>query len=330
MNTLGYRPDQKITDVIGRGGFTLSAEVIPPRNGTDEAKALDQIKKLIGCGAEFLSVTKGAGGSLRGGSLPIAHAIKDRFGVPCIAHFTCRDITPEEVENQLMDHHYFGIRNILGLRGDPPQGQAEWVAREGSYNYAYQLIDQIRRLNDGKYLERKGGGPAPENDPVKTDFCIGAACYPEHSDPKERIEFFKLKIDHGAEYGITQMIFDPDAYSDFLDKSARVGVSVPILPGTRVLKTKDQAIRMGERFGISIPKDYLTSLKEKDHPDSMRYALDAFYDFAEKMRAAGAPGMHLYVIADTEGSCAVLRHFGKDRTGSKAQRAESHEAQTGV
>jgi methylenetetrahydrofolate reductase (NADPH) len=117
-----YEPDKKIIDIIGRGKTTVSAEVIPPRNGAHQLTVLQQIDKLIASGAEFLSVTKGAGGSLRGGSLPIAQTIKEKFNRPCIAHFTCRDLTPEEVENQLIDHHYFGIRNILALRGDPPQG----------------------------------------------------------------------------------------------------------------------------------------------------------------------------------------------------------------
>ena len=118
-----FRPDRTLTEVLARGRFTLSAEVIPPRNGAEQATVLATIARLIDSGAHFLAVTKGAGGSLRGGSLPIAQAIKDQFGVPCIAHFTCRDLLPEEVENQLIDHHYFGIRNLLALRGDPPDGQ---------------------------------------------------------------------------------------------------------------------------------------------------------------------------------------------------------------
>jgi methylenetetrahydrofolate reductase (NADPH) len=128
-----FRPDVKMTEVLGKQKFTLSAEVIPPRNGADQVKVLHQIEQLVLAGAQFLAVTKGAGGSLRGGSLPIAQVIKERHSVPCIAHFTCRDLTPFDVENSLMDHHYFGIRNILALRGDPPDGQADWRPREGGW-----------------------------------------------------------------------------------------------------------------------------------------------------------------------------------------------------
>ncbi len=175
--SLLFRPDRKLTDVLRHNRFTLSAEVMPPRNGGEQSAVLSQVEQLIAAGAHFLAVTKGAGGSLRGGSLPIAQAIKECFGVPAIAHFTCRDLVPEEVENQLVDHHYFGIRNILALRGDPPDGQPEWRAREGGYSYAYELIEQIRDLNAGRYLVRQGG-PAPSSQ-EPTDFCIGAAAYPE-------------------------------------------------------------------------------------------------------------------------------------------------------
>src|SRR5690349_9957359 len=103
MHPFSFTPDRKLTEVLSKEAFTLSAEIIPPRNGTDQVKVLEQIHQLVDSGAQFLAVTKGAGGSLRGGSLPIAHVIKDRFSRPCVAHFTCRDLTPHEVENHLMD-----------------------------------------------------------------------------------------------------------------------------------------------------------------------------------------------------------------------------------
>src|SRR5580700_4650224 len=143
----GFRSDIKLTDFLTQHAFTISAEVIPPRNGSEQLKILHQVQSLVQAGAQFLAVTKGAGGSLRGGSLPIAQVIKEQFSVPCIAHFTCRDLTPHEVENQLIDHHYFGIRNILALRGDPPNGIPNWQPRPGSYAFAYQLVEQIQGLN---------------------------------------------------------------------------------------------------------------------------------------------------------------------------------------
>lgn len=315
MRSFTFRPDQKLTDVLEQQKFTLSAEVIPPRNGSEQSRVLSQIDTLIQSGAQFLAVTKGAGGSLRGGSLPIAQVIKESFSTPCIAHFTCRDLLPVEVENSLMDHHYFGIRNILALRGDPPDGQPEWKSREGGYNYAYQLIEQIRNLNAGNYLSRPHG-PATDG-AEQTDFCIGAAVYPDYPDERNRVEFFRLKVAAGAEYGITDMLFDPDSYGRFLDLCEKTGINVPILPGTRLLKTRQQALRMATKFKAKIPAATLEALPDVEGPgaggdDILKYGLDLFVQFAHRLRQLGAPGIHLYVISDTEGASAVLRQLASE------------------
>jgi methylenetetrahydrofolate reductase (NADPH) len=314
MMTFPFKPDRKLTDVLKQEKFTLSAEVIPPRNGAEQTKVLEQIQTLIQAGAQFLAVTKGAGGSLRGGSLPIAQAVKEQFGVPCIAHFTCRDLTPHDVENQLVDHHYFGIRNILALRGDPPDGQPEWKAREGGYNYAYQLIEQIRNLNVGKYLAR-AGGPASDGQ-TPTDFCIGAAVYPEHPNEEERIRFFKIKVEAGAEYGITDMIFNPEAYARFMDLCAKNGITIPVLPGTRLLKTRAQAERMAAKFRVQVPAATLSALAETDGPQAVERGVELFMKLVERLKGYGAPGIHLYVISDTAGASAALKQLVSSRKGS--------------
>ncbi len=217
-------------------------------------------------------------------------------------------MTPEEAENHLMDHHYFGIRNILALRGDPPDGQTGWHPRPGGYSYAHQLITQIRGLNEGRYLARAGGPVADSSQ--KTDFCIGAAAYPEHPVDSERIEFFKLKVDQGAEYGITDMLFDPEIYARFVDGCKKAGVSVPVLPGTRLLKSRAQAQRMAAKFRVTVPPSVLSRLPETDKEDpkhALEAGLECFLELTAKLRSYGAPGAHLYVISDTEAGCSALR-----------------------
>ncbi len=300
-----FEPDKKITDILKVNKFTLSAEVIPPRNGANPADLLKQIAVLTDSGAQFLAVTKGAGGSLRGGSLPIAQLIKEKYQRPCIAHFTCRDLTPEEVENQLMDHHYFGIRNILGLRGDPPLNDSTWKPRPESHPYAYQLIEQIAKMNRGQYLERQNFQVEKRE---ATDFCIGAAVYPDHPDRTERIEFFKQKVLAGAEFAITQMLFDADSYSEFLDTCARNGLHTPILPGARILQSKNQALKMSARFGFSMPEKFLKLLPD-DPKESQNQILDCFSHLIEDLKKAGAPGIHLFVLSDLELSAKALRQL---------------------
>jgi methylenetetrahydrofolate reductase (NADPH) len=307
-----FRPDRTLTQVLARGRFTLSAEVIPPRNGAEQATVLGTIARLIDSGAHFLAVTKGAGGSLRGGSLPIAQLIKEHFGVPCIAHFTCRDLLPEEVENQLIDHHYFGIRNILALRGDPPDDQPDWRPRPGGYAYAHQLIDQIRRLNQGQYLSRANGPAADSQEP--TDFCIGCAVYPEHPDPREAIDFFRQKVDAGAEYALTQMVFDADRYGRFLDACERARLDVPIVPGTRILRSRAAARRTAEKYRVTVPPDTMRALPSLQDPDAEERSLDLFLALVERLRRLGAPGVHLFVT-DPEIACKGIARLAASGKG---------------
>lgn len=309
-NEFGFVEDRKVIDVLNEEDFTFSAEVVPTRNGIQQEKVLNMVEELVGSGAKFLSVTKGAGGSLRGGSLPIAQTIKERFRVPSIAHFTCRDLAPQEIENQLMDHHYFGIRNILALRGDPPQDQPDWNPHDQAYPYAYKLIEQITQLNQGEFLDRPSDKKrALEREP--TDFCIGAAVYPEHPDPKERVDFFRLKVEAGAHYGITQMVFDAEAYGEFLEASARENLDIPVLAGTLLLKSQKQALKMRDRFSVSIPDDIVKQLPEKWSPEEMNRCCDIFAGFVEKLKSYGAPGIHLFVLSEVVGSCKILQSLGK-------------------
>src|SRR3989338_4283864 len=186
---------KKITEILKNKKFTLSVELVPPRNGTSYDEIFNKLEQLKGK-VDFVSVTKGAGGSLRGGTLPISYFAQNKYGINTIAHFVCRERTKYEIENDLMDLYYFGIRNILALRGDPPAGhkEEEW---DGDYKYAYLLVKQIKEMNKGLYLPRvnidKGS-----REGSKTDFCIIAAGHPE--DPiKEEIEHIKAKVEAGAE-----------------------------------------------------------------------------------------------------------------------------------
>jgi methylenetetrahydrofolate reductase (NADPH) len=296
--SMGYTKDRKITDVISEKKFTLSAEMIPPRNGFQMQVTMDRLDKIVQSGVDFLSVTKGAGGSLRGGSLPIAQTIKDHFSKPCIAHFTCLDLSPQDIENQLIDHHYFGVRNILGLRGDPPMGTKEWVPHPDGYSYAYQLIEQIKRLNSGEFIERKGYKVEGRE---ATDFCIGAAIYPEHPDKKQRFEFANIKFEKGAEYGITQMLFDPEPYGELMEELKSQGITAPVLPGLRILRSKKQGEVMKTRFGCSVPDWYLDQLPDEHekgvvNPD----VIPPFLELVDRLQDMGAPGIHIFVLTDVE------------------------------
>src|SRR5262249_47793177 len=135
--------------------------------------------------------------------------------------------------------------------GDPPDGQPEWRPRPGGSRYAYELAEQIRGLNAGRYRPRPGGPPVARQAP--TDFAVGVAVYPEHPDPDAQIRFFRRKLEAGAAFAITQMVFDAAAYGRFLDRCARHGLDIPVLPGTRILRSRAQARRTAATFGVAVP-----------------------------------------------------------------------------
>jgi len=299
-----------IIEILKQKKRTVSAEIIPPRNGSEAETVLRQIDRLKTVPTDFISVTKGAGGSLRGGTLPIAQLIKSRFDLCSLAHFTCRDYTVEEIENALMDHHYFGIHNILALRGDPPDGQPDhFKAAPNRHSYAYQLVEQIRDLNEGRYLFRPGfdKGEGPKRIGTALNFCIGVAAHPEHAPHEDGVAQFARKVEAGAHFAITQMIFSADPYEKFIESCAARGIHVPVLPGVRIVSQAATAERMKNKFGVGVPSSLIDHLKEaKTKEEGKAIGLEFTHALCEKLLKAGAPGIHIFVMNDENAACQLL------------------------
>ncbi len=235
----------------------------------------------------------GAGGSQRGGSLPISFFIQQRFHVPVLAHFTTREKDRFVIENMLIDHELFGLKNILCLRGDPPAGmdKKEFV---GEYPHAYLMVKQIRNLNNGIYLDRVHGireGP-------KKDFCLAVAGHPEDVIADE-IRHMKAKVESGADFIITQMIFDVDTYKKYRDALRAAGIKIPIIPGFRPLTSFKQAESAERFFDVKVPSPLMEELKKLDGNDEESYRFGIAY---AKNVIAGfrkeAPGVHLFTLND--------------------------------
>lgn len=282
---------KKITEILKEKEFTVSVELVPPRNGINPEEIFSKIDFLKDK-VDFVSVTKGAGGSLRGGTLPITYFAQEEYSINAIAHFVCRERTVNEIENDLVDLHYFGIRNILALRGDPPAGSNEGIG--GDYEHAYLLARQIKNMNNGNYLLRKGQDKGIRQG-IKTDFCILAAGHPE--DPiKEEISHIKAKIDAGAEAIITQMIFSFDEYKNYVDALRKAGINVPVIPGIRPITDLKQAESVESFFRLQVSDELKQALGKKGKDFSISY----FADMIKKLKEYGAPGVHLFVLNDVE------------------------------
>ncbi|MES0490801.1 MAG: methylenetetrahydrofolate reductase [Leptospirales bacterium] len=302
---------ESVLDILKKNKFTYSAEIIPPRNGTDFKEVFSSIATLTEGGFDFLSVTHGAGGSLRGGTMPIAFQAQNAYKMTSIAHLTCRGQSKEELENSLIDHHYFGIHNILALRGDPPDGINEkFVKAEGGFEYAHELVDLIAQKNRGEYIKRKGYDDENEfRRGMETRFCIGVAAYPEDPDGND-IEYLRIKKEKGAQFCITQIVLNNDLFFSFFEKVYTLwGNYFPVLPGIRIPTSWKQLSRMHEKFGISVDADlYADMEKNKDSKEAMReVGMSWAREFIEELKIGGVPGVHIFVMGDPDTAVSV-RH----------------------
>lgn len=281
---------KKVNEIMKEKGFTFSVEVVPPRNGDDISAFIDSARNLRGI-ADFASVTKGAGGSLRSGSLPISFLIQERIGIPVVSHLVCRERTKYDIENDVIDVYYAGIRSILALRGDPPAGsKEEW---KGEYKYAYLLARQISAMKQGLYLPKRTEQAARNG--VKMDMCILAAGHPEDRIEDE-INHIKAKVEAGAEAIITQMLFSVEDYSRYADALRKAGINVPIIVGIRPLVSLKQAQGVESFFGIKVPDEIKNGLEK----GGKEFGLEYFSDLAKKLKKARAAGVHLFVLNDFE------------------------------
>ncbi len=292
-------PDRPITDILNGKDFTFSVELVPPRNGEPIAGLFDKVKLLKAAGVDFISITKGAGGSLRGGTTPIAFLIKEKYHLPVIAHFTCMEASKQEIENGLVDHAYLGITNVLALRGDPPTGVfSSYEAGPNQHQFAHQLISQIEALKEGHYLKRQGFDQ--ENTTFHLGeahaFCIGAAAYPEPLDISlvQSVDYFVQKVRQGATYGITQMTYSPEHYQVFLNELSVKKALIPILPGVRILSSHKQVEFLQKTFRIEVPKDYVAALDDK------QAAKDYVKNLILQFKAAGARGVQFFIMNEAE------------------------------
>ena len=270
----------KITELLSKNILTLSFEVFPPKTESsfDSVKtATEEIAKLT---PAFMSVTYGAGGGTSRYTLEIAKNIKERYGVPTLAHLTCVSSTKETVRQRIADIKAAGIGNIMALRGDIPEEQKATDRSLWDYRYAVDLVREIKA-----------------EDP---EFCVGGACYPEihpeSRDQNEDIKHLREKVDAGCDFLTTQMFFDNNLLYNFLYKIREAGITVPVIPGVMPITGANQVERAIALSGSFVPQRF-KSLVDKfgNTPAAMKqagiaYATDQIID----LFANGIKCVHVY------------------------------------
>ena len=256
----------------------FSFEFFPPRTpqGRDKLRATWQ--QLAQLKPRFFSVTFGAGGSTRAGTLDTVLEIR-AAGNEAAPHISCVASTRSDVAGQLELYRNNGIRHIVALRGDLPSG----IAASGEFRYANELVAFIRKQT-GDWFE------------------IEVACYPEYHpqtrNAADEIRHFKKKVDAGANGAITQYFYNADAYFRFVDDCEAAGIDVPIVPGVMPISNFSQLARFSDACGAEIPRWMRLKLESfRDDTASIRsFGLDVVTDLCDRLLAGGAPGLHFYTL----------------------------------
>ena len=278
----------KISDIVGQGKPTLSFEVFPPKTNSDYEKVREATEEIAKLKPSFMSVTYGAGGGTSIHTVGIASNIKEQFGVTPLAHLTCVSSTKEDIAQQLGLLKAHGVENILALRGDMPKDVTEPTV--GGYQYANELVAAIK---------------------AQSDFCIGAACYPEgHVEAKtidEDICYVKQKVEAGCDFLTTQMFFDNNILYKYLYKIREKGITIPVIAGIMPVTNGNQIKRICELSGTYLPSRF-KAIVEKfgDNPAAMKqagiaYATEQIID----LLANGVNAIHVYSMNKPEVAKAI-------------------------
>jgi methylenetetrahydrofolate reductase (NADPH) len=310
----------KIVDVINQKDKPiLSFEIIPPNRGGNIQDIFEVVDDLMKFSPSFINVTKHANEveyfeigmevnkmiiNKRPGTVGISAALKNRYNVDVVPHLICVGFSKYQLEDILIDLHYLGIENIFVVRGD----KNKYTFREfGEHKYACDLVEQVSNLNKGIYVY-------PTKNTYTTNFCIGVAGYPEkHFESpnlEKDLEYLKLKIDLGAEFIITQMFFDVNYYTSFLDKIRKIGINAPVIPGLKPVVSKKSLYNIPKSFFVNIPKELVEAFDDAKTPKKeFDVGVKHTIKMIEELLLKGAPGVHIFTMGKGDAVKEVLREF---------------------
>ena len=274
---------EKINEIFKDKDKTFSFELFPPKTDKGFANLLTTIEQLAALKPDFISCTYGAGGGNRGKTLEVVEHIQNKHGIAGLAHLTCVLHTKEEIKDILQDIKSRGVKNILALRGDPPQDNPDWQPSEENFKYSSELCAFTRETFDGH-------------------FGIGVAGFPEGHllcpDKALDAKYLKAKIDSGADFVITQFFFDNSDYFNYVERLRNLSVTARVIPGILPVTNYPSLVKFCGLCGTTVTDE----LKEIFEPiqDDKEATLEAGIQFAvrqcRELLTGGAPGLHFYCL----------------------------------
>lgn len=285
----------RIRELYQNKKLGISFEVFPPKTERGFEALYSTAAQLAEYKPVFISGTYGAGGSTAKKTLEMLDEIRKRYQVPVTAHFTCVGSTLEDIRDWLTKATYFGIENIMALRGDPPQGSTEFVQTAGGLGHANELVALIKR--------------------EFPHFGIGVAGYPEtHREapsPEADLLNLKRKVDSGADAIYTQLFFENEDFFRFRDKCERLKIQVPIVPGLLPALSLTQVQRVTELCAARLPDRLREQLiaHEGDPAAQVQVGIEHTSRQCESLIREGVPGIHFYVLNRSDTMRSILEHL---------------------
>lgn len=305
----------KVIDLInGSKSTAFSFEILPPLKGNSIQKVYNVIDKLREFDPKYINITSHhseyiyktqADGSIqkinirkRPGSVAIASAIQNKYGITTVPHVICKGFTKDETEYALIDLNFLGVYDLLLLRGDVKTLEAGQNT-DSFHEHATDLQQQVNNFNKGIALD---GSTFEANE---TSYSYGMACYPEKHEEAPNMEsdifYLKEKVKNGADYLVTQMFFENQKYYSFVDRCRAEGITVPIIPGIKPIVFKNQLTVLPKIFRSDIPEPFATELRKcKDDAEAKAVGIEWCIEQCKDLIAHNVPSLHFYTMMATD------------------------------
>lgn len=277
---------------------TVSFELFPPRNPDAAPRLWSTVRELEAAEPDFVSVTYGASGHTRATTRGLVRRLLHESSLTPIAHLTCVGTSREEVTAIVEEFLDEGVRSFLALRGDPPAGQADWQPHPDGLQTAAELVELLREIEH----RRCAGSPSQAVRARVRPLSVAVAAFPRGNAATggtraQDVQALLRKQEAGADFAITQVFYEADAYLGLVAEAREAGVTIPVVPG--ILPTTDPArlLRVQELTGVPVPRDLLALLDSTDDPaERHRRGIRASIDLVNGVLDGGAPGVHVYTF----------------------------------
>jgi methylenetetrahydrofolate reductase (NADPH) len=286
---------RSIPEMLADDSVSVSFEFFPPKDDASEAQLWDAIRRIEQVRPSFVSVTYGAGGSTQDRTVRVTERIARETTLTPLAHLTCVNASVAQLRQVIGQYAAAGVRNVLALRGDPPGNVGgPWIAHPEGLDHAEHLVRLVKCLGD---------------------FTVGVAAFPdvhpESHNLDHDVEVLVRKADAGAEFAITQMVFDADTYLRLRDRMSALR-DLPISPGLMPVTNVKQIARMSQLMGTPLPPPVVSRLEAADgDPAAVReVGVQIATELAQRMLAEGAPGLHFITMNRSTATLEVFHNLG--------------------